>query len=146
AVADWYKEFAPPEKQHRWQLELNSLTQQEHERVDTYTTKFKKLLNRVNPNNCLPDAYIVRMFLGVLKEKGIPMLQLWRNRTLHRDCISEKKISNNKAGNSRRQWKQDKLLNFCEISLEKDEQNREMYNLGNDSVDPKILKCPINPD
>jgi len=96
AAADWYKEvrstisnwktkseeeaeknksfyhllvdqFAPPEKQHHWQLELNSLTQQEHERVDTYATKFKRLLNRVNTNNCLPDAYIVKMFLEGLK-------------------------------------------------------------------------------
>ncbi|CAG8711153.1 36150_t:CDS:2 [Gigaspora margarita] len=46
------------EKQHHWQLELNSLTQQEHERVDAYTTKFKKLLNCVNTNNCLLASYM----------------------------------------------------------------------------------------
>ncbi|CAG8855453.1 9569_t:CDS:1, partial [Gigaspora margarita] len=52
------KQFTPLEKQHCWQIELNSLTQQEHERVDMYATKFKRLLNRVNTNNCLPDTYI----------------------------------------------------------------------------------------
>ncbi|CAG8796848.1 29262_t:CDS:2, partial [Gigaspora margarita] len=64
-AADWYKEskneveknksfyhlrvdqFVPLEKQYHWQLELNSLTQQKHKRVNTYTTKFKRLLNWV---------------------------------------------------------------------------------------------------
>ncbi|CAG8545956.1 19644_t:CDS:2, partial [Gigaspora rosea] len=106
-------------KTHCWQLELNSLTQQEHERVDTYATKF----NRVNSDNCLPDAYVVRMFLGGLKE--------------------ESTVASEKRG---KQWKQAKPLNFCEISIEKEGQSREIYNLGNDSGDKKILKRPVNSD
>ncbi|CAG8704189.1 38192_t:CDS:2, partial [Gigaspora margarita] len=70
------EQFMPLEKQHYWQIELNSLTQQEHERVDTYTTKFKKLLNCVNTNNCLSDAYIVRIFLGGLKAMNAALVAI----------------------------------------------------------------------
>ncbi|CAG8747203.1 17361_t:CDS:2, partial [Gigaspora rosea] len=107
------EQFAPLEKQHCWQLDLNFLTQQENKKVDTYATKFKRLLNHVNTNNCFPDAYVVRMFLGGLK--GI-------NAALT------------------------KPLNYCKISLENNEQSREMYNLESEPENPKILKRPDNPN
>ncbi|CAG8536319.1 14525_t:CDS:2 [Gigaspora margarita] len=107
AAADWYKEersnisywktgsedkFVPPEKQHRWQIELNSLTQQEHERVDMYVTKFKRLLNRVNNNNCLPDAYIVRMFLGGLKDMNTALVAVVAPKSLSEAVAAARRV------------------------------------------------------
>ncbi|RIB30064.1 hypothetical protein C2G38_2153636 [Gigaspora rosea] len=116
AAADWYKEerinisywktgsedeverrkFAPPEKQHHWQLELNSLTQQEHERVDTYNTKVKRLLNRVNTNNGLPDAYIVRMFLDGLKGMNAALVAITAPKSLSDAVAAARRVE---AGN-----------------------------------------------
>lgn len=64
------EQFAPPEKQHRWQIELHMLKQQAHKKVDASATKFKCLLSRVNINNFLSDDYIVRMFLSRLKNNN----------------------------------------------------------------------------
>ncbi|CAG8577779.1 10072_t:CDS:2, partial [Scutellospora calospora] len=52
-----YYFFATPEKQHKWYMELNNLIQRENEKVDTYATKFKKLLSRVDPEESLPAQY-----------------------------------------------------------------------------------------
>ncbi|CAG8832015.1 14190_t:CDS:1, partial [Gigaspora rosea] len=51
------EQFAPPEKQYRWQIELHMLKQQVYEKIDMYTTKFKRLLSHVNINNFLSDDY-----------------------------------------------------------------------------------------
>ncbi|CAG8513494.1 9140_t:CDS:2, partial [Gigaspora rosea] len=75
SAAEWYEEinveqFAPPEKQHQWQIELHTLKQQTHEKIDAYITKYKRLLSRVNTNTFLSDDYIVRMFLSRLKNNN----------------------------------------------------------------------------
>ncbi|CAG8507820.1 23777_t:CDS:2, partial [Racocetra persica] len=49
-------QFTPEERQHRWQIELYELRQKESETLDTYSTKFKKLLSRVNVNNGFSDG------------------------------------------------------------------------------------------
>ncbi|CAG8798349.1 3613_t:CDS:2, partial [Gigaspora rosea] len=64
------KQFAPPERQHHWQIELNSLKQQEFEKVDVYASKFKKLLSRVNLDKGLAEGFIVGMFLSGLKKNN----------------------------------------------------------------------------
>ncbi|CAG8835152.1 11784_t:CDS:1, partial [Gigaspora margarita] len=79
-----------------WQIELNSLTQQEHERVDTYATKFKRLLNHVNSNNCLPDAYIVRMFLGGLKDMNAALVAIVAPKSLSETVAAARRVE---AGN-----------------------------------------------
>ncbi|CAG8532700.1 20071_t:CDS:2, partial [Gigaspora margarita] len=156
------------------QMKLNFLTQQDHERVDTYTTKFKKLLNCVNTNNCLPDEYIVRMFLSSLKGMNTALVAVTVPKSLseaiaaarkveagnyYRQYNSElekqsklrneemehiareylfKKSVNNKFRKDRKQWNQNKQVNYCKIHLENSGQNNEMYNLGNE--DKKVAK------
>ncbi|CAG8803515.1 12358_t:CDS:1, partial [Racocetra persica] len=51
-------QFASEEYQYRWQIKLYELRQKESEKLDTYATKFKKLLGRVNMNNEFSDRYI----------------------------------------------------------------------------------------
>ncbi|CAG8460577.1 9613_t:CDS:2, partial [Gigaspora rosea] len=65
---------------------------------------------------------------------------------LSRDCLSEKKIKNDKAGESRRPWSQTKLLKFCKISLDDNEESREMYNIRNESLEHRNLKRSSNPN
>ncbi|CAG8816040.1 11794_t:CDS:2, partial [Gigaspora rosea] len=62
--------FATPERRHGCQIELQELKQQKHEKVDTYATKFKKLLKRVDPDDEIPDPYITQMFLSGLQRKA----------------------------------------------------------------------------
>ncbi|CAG8839196.1 33546_t:CDS:1, partial [Racocetra persica] len=45
------EQFAPEEQQYHWQIKLYELHQKEFKKLDTYATKFKKLLSRVNVNN-----------------------------------------------------------------------------------------------
>ncbi|CAG8795066.1 34225_t:CDS:2, partial [Gigaspora margarita] len=89
-------QFAPSEKQHHWQLELNSLTQQEHKRVDAYATKFKKLLNCINTNNCLPAAYVVKMFLGGLKGMNVALVTVATPKSLSDAVAAARRVE---AGN-----------------------------------------------
>ncbi|CAG8810675.1 25206_t:CDS:2, partial [Gigaspora margarita] len=77
-------------------LELNYLTQQEHERVDTYATKFKRLLNHVNTKNCLPVAYIVRMFLDGLKDIYAALVAIVVPKSLSKAVAAARRVE---AGN-----------------------------------------------
>ncbi|CAG8482782.1 38221_t:CDS:2 [Gigaspora margarita] len=61
------EQFAPKEHQHHWKIELHELYQKKAEKEDTYATKFKKLISRVNVNNGFSDSYVVRKFLNELK-------------------------------------------------------------------------------
>src|SRR5260364_265689 len=62
--------FATPERRHGWQIELQELKQLKHKKVDAYATKFKKMLKRVDPDDEIPDPYIIRMFLSGLRGKA----------------------------------------------------------------------------
>ncbi|CAG8815394.1 35594_t:CDS:2 [Gigaspora margarita] len=116
AVANWYKkktesedevernksfyyllveQFTPLKKQHHWQIELNSLIQQEHKRVDTYTTKFKRLLNYINTNNYLLNTYIVRMFLGGLKGMNAVLVTIVAPKRLSKAIATVRRVEHN---------------------------------------------------
>ncbi|CAG8443644.1 9928_t:CDS:10 [Cetraspora pellucida] len=81
--------FTTPEKQHKWQLELNTLSQGENEKVDAYATKFKKLLSCVDP---LPESYTVRMFLGGLKGKTATFVAVTSPQDLNEAIVATKKV------------------------------------------------------
>ncbi|CAG8848277.1 32914_t:CDS:2, partial [Gigaspora margarita] len=226
AAADWYREVRNSIKDWKTESEDDEEREKNQERVDMYATKFKRLLSRVNTSNCLPDEYIVRMFLSGLKGMNAALVAVAAPKSLKeavaaarrveagnyygqynsemtkqqkvknelnemkkkidkmalnyaalahklekgnrgqlsikekgayqyyncgetghysRDCLSEKKNFYKKTEEGKRRGSQAKLLNYCEISLENNGQSREMYNLVDESVEPKILKWPVNP-
>ncbi|CAG8629998.1 186_t:CDS:2 [Gigaspora rosea] len=81
-AANWYKgkrddltqwkndEEEESKRRHGWQIKLQELKQLKHEKVNAYATKFKKLLKWVDPDDEIPDPYIIRMFLSGLRGKA----------------------------------------------------------------------------
>ncbi|CAG8634645.1 3519_t:CDS:10, partial [Cetraspora pellucida] len=81
--------FTTPEKQHKWQLELNTLAQGRNEKVDAYATKFKKLLSRVDP---LPESYTCECSLGGLKGKTATFVAVTSPRDLNEAIVAARKV------------------------------------------------------
>ncbi|CAG8793229.1 15751_t:CDS:2 [Gigaspora margarita] len=78
-------------KQFKEFMEMMS-RKSKHKRVDTYATKFKRLLNHVNSNNCLPDAYIVRMFLGGLKDMNAILVTIVAPKSLSEAVAAARRV------------------------------------------------------
>lgn len=84
--------FATPEKQHKWQIQLNNLAQLENEKVDAYAIKFKKLLSQVDPEDSLPAQYIIRMFLSGLKGKTATFVAVTSPGNLNEAIVAARKV------------------------------------------------------
>ncbi|CAG8706669.1 3136_t:CDS:2, partial [Gigaspora margarita] len=72
--------------------DLNALAQYDIECVDSYAYNFKRLLCRVDPENHLPQPYVVRIFLGGLKPKIALWLSMANPRNLDEALVSAHKI------------------------------------------------------
>ncbi|CAG8660762.1 30972_t:CDS:2, partial [Racocetra persica] len=100
---EFIKYFTTPKRRHRWQMDLNLLTQQEDEKVDLYIYKFKRLQKRVNPKNKLPPTYVVRMFIGGLKSKIAAFMSIAEPKTLDDAIKNARKIEAGKNYKKRKE-------------------------------------------
>ncbi|CAG8783667.1 4956_t:CDS:2 [Gigaspora margarita] len=68
AMADWYRESSSHPREATLLANRTQFLDSTRSRKSGYVYyKIQKLFNCVNTNNCLPDEYIVRMFLSSLK-------------------------------------------------------------------------------
>lgn len=73
-------------------MELYELQQKEIEKVDTYATKFQKLLSRVNIENGFSNGFIVRMFLKGLKGNNASLVSIATPKDLEEAISTARRI------------------------------------------------------
>ncbi|CAG8637731.1 8634_t:CDS:2, partial [Gigaspora rosea] len=83
---------------------------------------------------------------GYLKEVAADWYKEKKNKIAYWKTESTEEVERNKIGDSRRRNNQTKPLNYCEISLDNNDQDKEIYNLRGEPVEPKNLKHPDNPN
>jgi hypothetical protein len=64
---EFLKKFTTQERKNLWYSQFNNLEQKEDESVSTYTSKFKKLLRKVDPEKKIPAELISQRYLSGLK-------------------------------------------------------------------------------
>ncbi|CAG8586104.1 16500_t:CDS:2, partial [Gigaspora rosea] len=97
-TADWYK--GKRNDLTQWkndEEELQVLKQLKHEKVDAYATKFKKLLKQVDPDDEIPDPYIIRMFLSGLRGKAATFVTVAEPKDLDEAITKARKAKANRA-------------------------------------------------
>ncbi|RIB21839.1 hypothetical protein C2G38_2175571 [Gigaspora rosea] len=73
-------------------LKLNSLKQQEYEKVDIYAAKFKRLLSQVNLDKGLLDRFIVKMFLNGLKKNNATFVAIAASKDLNEAISAARRV------------------------------------------------------
>ncbi|CAG8645737.1 5929_t:CDS:1, partial [Scutellospora calospora] len=63
-----------------------------NKKVDVYTTKFKRLLGKVDLEDSLSNKFIIRIFLSELKEKTVIFVVVSELKNLEEAIISARRV------------------------------------------------------
>ncbi|CAG8609491.1 40506_t:CDS:2, partial [Gigaspora margarita] len=97
AFENWYKGKKGDLTQWKNEEEKESkLKQLKYEKVDLYTTKFKKLLKQVNLNNEIPNPYIIWMFLSEMQGKAATFVTMAELKDLDKAITKTRKAEASK--------------------------------------------------
>ncbi|CAG8844457.1 11767_t:CDS:2, partial [Gigaspora margarita] len=64
----------------------------ETEKVDTYATKFKKLISRINVNNGFLHSYMIRTFLNGLKGNNTIFVAIAASKNLSEAIVVARRV------------------------------------------------------